>query len=80
MVLEERCHQQSIKLGIARQLAATPGNKAGKRANPKDAVARDEQAKRLIGEILTGRGLPRDTANAIEAEQAEFSSQPEIPI
>jgi hypothetical protein len=72
VVLEQRGHKQSIKLGVAGQFAATPGNKAGKRANPKGAIARDEQAKGLVGEILTRRGLPGDTANAIEAEQAEF--------
>jgi hypothetical protein len=72
VVLEQRCHKQSIKLGVAGQLAATPANKASKRANPKSAVARDEQAKGLVGEMLARRGLPGDTANAIEAEQSEF--------
>jgi hypothetical protein len=30
--------------------------------------------------MLTGRWFPADTANAIEAEQAEFRAEPEIPI
>ena len=72
-VLEQRCHTQSIKLRVPGQLAATPGDKAGIRANPESAVARDEQSvKGLVGEMLTRRRLPGDTANAIEAKQAEF--------
>ena len=50
-VLEQRCHKLSIKLRAPGQLAAVPGYKAGKRANPKSAVARDEQAV----DVLSGR-------------------------
>ena len=70
-----------LQLRALGQLAAAPGYKAGKRANPESAVARDEQAVDVfVREMLTRGWLPGDTANAIEAEQAEFRAEPEIPI
>src|SRR6185369_1690892 len=79
-VFEQRCNKLSVKLGIPDQLDAIPAYKAGKGADPKCAVARDEQAVRSIRELLTRRGVPGDKANAIEAEQAEFAAQPQIPV
>jgi hypothetical protein len=58
---------------VSNQLATIPGHKASKRANPKSAVARDEQAVDVfVREMLTRRWLPGDAVNAIEAKQAEF--------
>lgn len=34
----------------------------------------------LLREMLTRRWFPADTANAIEANQPEFRSEPEIPV
>jgi len=69
------------KLRAPGQLAATPGCKANSRANPKGAVARDEQAvDGVVREMLTHRWLPGASANAIEAKQSEFCAEPEIPI
>ena len=79
-VFEQRCHKEFTKLRVLGQLAAIPAYKASKRANPKSAVARDEQTIRSAGEMLTRRGLPGDSVNAIKAKQAEFAAQPEIPI
>ena len=58
-VFEQRCHKLFAKLRVPGQLAAIPADKAGKRANPKSAVARDEQTVRG-GEMLTRRWLPGD--------------------
>ena len=69
-----------VSFRVLRQLAAYPAKEAGKRANPESAVARDEQTVRRGGELLTGRGLPGDSVNAIETKQAEFAAQPEIAI
>ena len=61
--------------------AVPQDHESAKRANPKTAVAGDEQAiDVLIGELLTRRWVPGEKANAIEAKQPEFGSQPEIPI
>src|SRR5271165_2682820 len=80
-ILEQRCHKVVTKLRARGQLAATPGCKAHSRANPKGAVSRDEQAvDGVVGKMLTRRWLPGATANAIEAKQAEFCAEPEIPI
>src|SRR5208337_2602014 len=81
--LEQRCHKlfRKLLLRARGQLGTVPTYKAGKRANPKSAVARDEQAVDvLVREMLTRRWLPRNTANAIEAKQAEFRAEPEIPV
>ena len=67
-------------LRVLGQLVAIPAYKAGKGANPKSAVARDEQTIGLVGEMLTRRWLPGESVNSIEAKQAEFTAEPEIPI
>src|SRR5208337_316885 len=79
-VFEQRCHKDFAKLRVLRQFAAIPAHEASKRANPKSAIARDEQAVRSAGEVLTRRWLPGDSVDAIEAIQAEFAAQPEIPV
>src|SRR5271166_3514508 len=71
-VFEQRCHEEFANLRVLGQLAAAPAHEASKGANPKSAVARDEQTVRILGEVLTCRWLPRDTSNAIEAKQAVF--------
>ena len=47
-VLEQRCHKFPRSSGSGGQLAAIPGREAGKCANPKSAVARDEQAVDVV--------------------------------
>src|SRR5271166_3806541 len=71
-VFELRCHEAFANLRVRGELAAIPAYKAGKRANPKRAVARHEQSVGFLGELLTRRWLPGDTSNAIEAKQAVF--------
>ena len=80
-VFEQRCHKLVVERWGPGKPAVPQDNESAKRANPKTAVACDEQAiDVLIGELLTRRWVPREKANAIEAKQAEFGPQPEIPI
>src|SRR4029434_4796552 len=77
-VVEQRCAQPCADLRVPRQLVAFPADQAPERADPEGAVARHEQGVRLVGEFLPGRWLPRNRLNAIEAEQSEFATKPEI--
>ena len=71
----------STELRTPGQLAAPPGYKAGIRANPESAVARNEQAVDVVCRAdADPQRLPWAPSNAIEAEQTEFCAQPEISV
>src|SRR5262249_27964710 len=63
------------------QLAVLPACQSFKGANPERPVARGEQANnKAAGELLTRWHLPRNGPDTIEAQQAEFSTEPEITV
>src|SRR4029453_16159086 len=80
-VFEQRCYELVVECRRPGKPAVPQDYESAKRANPKTAVACDEQAiDVLIGELLTRRWLPGEKANTIEAKQPKFGPQPEIPI
>src|SRR5271157_3016377 len=63
------------------KLAVLPAGKPLVRANPKSAVARNQEVlNKIAGELLTVWRLPRDGLDAIEAGQSGFRAQPQIAI
>jgi hypothetical protein len=79
-ILDQRAYNLSIKLMVLSELAALPAHQSFTGANPKGPVARGEQTPNLVGGQLVRRRLPGDGPDAIEAKQAEFSTQPEITV
>ena len=79
MILKERIHSLLSKLSILSKLIVLPTRKAFPSADPETSIACDAQLpNKVAGELLTDRWLARDNFHAIETEQAEFRSQPEV--
>jgi len=80
-VLEERAHDPAGELGILREAAVLPACQPSEGADPKRAIAGDQQLVDFAaGELLAARRRPLGAANAIEAAQAEFGAEPEIAV
>jgi hypothetical protein len=81
MIFEEPEDDESSKFLILSELAGFPTSQSGLSSNPKSAVAGGEQAvNKTAGETLTGWRPPRDVPNPVESQQAEFGTEPEIPV
>src|SRR5271155_3276435 len=69
------------QLWVQDQLAVVPTCKALTSANPKCPIACGKQVQNIAAWKLLARGrLPWHAPNAIEAKQAEFRSEPKIPV
>src|SRR4029453_12833453 len=80
-ILEQRFNNLPIKFRVVSQLAVLPACKAVEGADPQTSVARALHASDIaVGEMLPRGWLPRVGPHAIEAKQAKFGAQPEIPI
>jgi hypothetical protein len=79
-IRNERLDAVSIKLRILGQLTVCPTGKTLKSPDPEGSVARGEQTSNpVVGEVGAGR-KPGHTPNAIEAQQTEFRTQPQITV
>ena len=80
-IFKERRNTLSSELCVASQLAALPTCKTIGGANPKSPIARGKQASNgAVGEMLIGWRLPWDVPDTIESKQAEFRTQPKVPV
>src|SRR5262245_18403330 len=81
MILQERVDRRSVELRILSQPTVLPARSAVDRPDPQRAVSRDEEASNEVaGERLSGREFPDCGFDAIEAQQSEFRTEPQITV
>jgi hypothetical protein len=81
MILKERKNTLSSKLCVGGQLTALPACQPFGGANPKSAIAGGKETSDVAtGQMPTIGRLPWGGPHTIEAKQAEFRAQPEIPV
>src|SRR5262249_7780278 len=80
-ILKELENILSGQLWILSKFPVLPTGKSFRGANPKRPVAGGQQTPyKVIRQILIRWRLPGDGPDAIEANQAEFRTQPEIAV
>src|SRR5271157_3159900 len=81
VIFHQRPNYLFREFRVADKPPVLPTRKPGSGADPKPPVAGHEKPNDVgAGKTLAGRRIPRNLLDAIETKQAEFRTQPEIPV